>query len=61
MARAVLRGTDFIFKIALQKEKSGVGRLRGFLLPRLIRIPFLQRQIFKTFSEVAIARKEIAR
>lgn len=59
VARNVVRGTDFVFKMALLPETMVVRLLRGLLLPRIVRSYFIQRRVALAISEVNVARREI--
>lgn len=61
VARQVLRGTDFVFRLALLPENGLTRFVRGKLLPMAVRSRFIQRHAAAAISEIAIARKEINR
>ena len=59
VARAVVRSTDFVFKLALLTENRFVNWGRKYLLPKVIGNRFLQRRMAGVISEKTIAEKEI--
>ena len=61
VARRVLRGTDFVSRLALLPESRLKKFVRGKLLPIAVRSRFIQRHTLAMISEVAIARREIRR
>ncbi|MCB0411780.1 MAG: FAD-dependent monooxygenase [Bdellovibrionales bacterium] len=61
VARKVVRGTDFVFKMALLPESPAVGLIRSLLLPKIVRSSFIQRRVALAISEVNVARREIQR
>jgi 2-polyprenyl-6-methoxyphenol hydroxylase-like FAD-dependent oxidoreductase len=61
VARQVLRGTDFVSRLALLPENWLKRFVRGTLLAIAVRSPFLQRRVLTMISEVGVARREIHR
>lgn len=61
VARQVLRGTDFVSRLALLPENWLKRFVRGTLLAMAVRSPFLQRRVLTMISEVGVARREIHR
>jgi hypothetical protein len=61
VARDVIRGTDFVFKLALLPENRLIRFGRHRLFPTFLRMPRLQRRVIEAISEVAVARREIDR
>jgi 2-polyprenyl-6-methoxyphenol hydroxylase-like FAD-dependent oxidoreductase len=61
VARGVLRGTDFVFKMALLPENPAVGLIRRSILPKLVKTKWIQRRVVSAISEMSIAKKEIER
>ena len=61
VARGVLHGTDFVFRMALLPESRAVAWFRRVVLPKIIGSGFVQRRMAAAISEVAIARREIRR
>jgi hypothetical protein len=61
VARDVIRGTDFAFKLALLPEGPLLRFGRRFVLPRLLRMPRLQRLVIEAISEVSVARRDMVR
>jgi 3-(3-hydroxy-phenyl)propionate hydroxylase len=59
VARGVLRGTDFVFRMALLPNQRIVGLLRRHLLPAVVRNRWLQKRAVVAISEIKQARKEI--
>lgn len=59
VAKNVVRGTDFVFKMALLPETKAVGLVRGLLLPKIVRSSFIQRRVALAISEVNVARREM--
>jgi 2-polyprenyl-6-methoxyphenol hydroxylase-like FAD-dependent oxidoreductase len=61
VARGVLRGTDFAFRMALWRETAFARWTRRSVLPHLLRRRWLQKRVLTLVSEVKVARREIAR
>ncbi len=59
VAKNVVRGTDFVFKMALLPETTAVRLIRGRLLPKIVRSSFIQRRVALAISEVNVARREM--
>ena len=57
----VVRSTDFVFKLALSKENASIAFVRRHVLPMLASSTFVLRLVVGAVSEMAIAKKEIAR
>lgn len=61
IAKMVLRGTDFAFRMALIKENTLIRWGRNSLLPKVVKTKWLQKRVVRAISEVKIARQEIER
>jgi 2-polyprenyl-6-methoxyphenol hydroxylase-like FAD-dependent oxidoreductase len=59
IAKNVVRGTDFFFKMVLLPESFAVGLVRRTLLPTLIKTAGIQRRVALAISEINVARREI--
>jgi 2-polyprenyl-6-methoxyphenol hydroxylase-like FAD-dependent oxidoreductase len=59
VAKNVVHGTDFVFKMALLPETKYVGWIRSFVLPFIARSSFIQRRVAEAISQVNVARREI--
>ena len=59
VAKNIVRGTDFAFKMALLPESFAVGLIRSAVLPKIVGSSIVQRRVSLAISEVNIARKEI--
>jgi 2-polyprenyl-6-methoxyphenol hydroxylase-like FAD-dependent oxidoreductase len=60
VARAVLRGTDAIFGLALVQRRKLMKWVRGNILARVVQTGWIQRRVLTAVSQVKIARREIA-
>jgi len=61
VAKKVLRGTDWVFKLALLPETGLTSFLRRVVVARLVRKAWIQKRVAAAISEMAVAQKEMAR
>jgi 2-polyprenyl-6-methoxyphenol hydroxylase-like FAD-dependent oxidoreductase len=61
VARQVLRGTDLVFRLALLPETRPVAWIRRTVLPPIVGSAWVQRRVVAAISEMAVAKREIAR
>jgi len=61
VAKKVLRGTDWVFKMALLPETGLTSFLRRAVVARLVRKAWIQKRVAAAISEMAVAKKEMAR
>ena len=59
VARNVVMGTDFVFRIALKKQSFTWNIFKKYVLPFIGKRQFLQSRVARGVSQVAIAQKEI--
>jgi 2-polyprenyl-6-methoxyphenol hydroxylase-like FAD-dependent oxidoreductase len=60
IARSVLRRTDRAFRAVLALNTSRWRRVRLWLAPRVVAMPWFQRRLLRMMSQVDVARKEMA-
>jgi 3-(3-hydroxy-phenyl)propionate hydroxylase len=61
VAKRILRATDYAFRFALKPSTHPLGKLRNWLLPRLLKHKRLRSRIIRSLSQVDVGRQEIAR
>jgi len=58
VAKNVLRGTDFVFRLGILPENRWIVAIRKYVLPLLLQRSFLQKRVARVISQVDISRAE---